>query len=65
VGRDAVFARQTEAGVMEYLRSQTEAVDKDCIHGVRARPSPEGAPPRLIERPIQQIRERLDTGSLV
>jgi hypothetical protein len=27
--------RQAEAGVMEYLRTQTEAVDRDCIHGVR------------------------------
>src|SRR5215467_9942547 len=27
--------RQAEAGVMEYLRTQTEAVDRDCIYGVR------------------------------
>ena len=27
--------RQAEAGVMEYLRNQTEAVDRDRIHGVR------------------------------
>jgi hypothetical protein len=27
--------RQAEAGVMEYLASQTEAVDRDCIYGVR------------------------------
>jgi len=27
--------RHAEAGVMEYLRTQTEAVDRDCIYGVR------------------------------
>ena len=27
--------RQAEAGVMEYLRNQTEAIDRDCIYGVR------------------------------
>jgi hypothetical protein len=27
--------RQAEAGVMEYLRNQSEAVDRDSIYGVR------------------------------
>ena len=27
--------RQAEAGVIEYLKNQTEAVDRDCIYGVR------------------------------
>src|SRR5215831_17636386 len=27
--------RQAEAGVMAYLRNQSEAVDRDCIYGVR------------------------------
>jgi hypothetical protein len=27
--------RKAQAGVMEYLRNQTEAVDRDRIHGVR------------------------------
>jgi len=56
--------RQAEVGVMEFLQNQTEAVDRDCIYGSPARPSPEGAPPVGPGWPSDTNRNRSTRGSV-